>query len=183
VYLYWGEVDKVGHVHGCDSWQWGEELALVDAQLRRLVDGLPSRTLVTITADHGMVDVPIGDRVDVAYTPALSAGVRHVGGEPRALHLYCEPGAVDDVLAAWSAVVGDRMELATREQAVRAGWFGPVSPHVLPRIGDLVASAVGRFAVVDSRTARPEGLRLIGLHGARSAAEQQVPLLTVSGGG
>jgi Type I phosphodiesterase / nucleotide pyrophosphatase len=183
VYLYWGEVDKVGHVHGCGSWQWGEELAAVDAELRRLVAGLRSDTLVAITADHGMVDVPLTDRLDVAHTPELAAGVRHVGGEPRALHLYCVQGAAGDVLAAWRSVLDGRMEMLARDEAVRAGWFGPVAAHVLPRIGDVVASATSRFAVVDSRTARPEALRLLGLHGARTAAERLVPLLATSGGG
>ena len=51
-------------------------------------------------------------------------------------------------------------------EAVAAGWFGPVSPHVLPRIGDVVTSASAPVAVVDSRTARPEILRLSALHGA-----------------
>lgn len=181
VYLYWGEVDKVGHVHGCDSWQWGDELTATDHWIGRLVERTPSDTLVVITADHGMVDVPVDERVDVAAEPDLARGVRHVGGEPRAVHLYCAEGAADDVLAAWRARLGGRMELLPRNEAVRAGWFGPVVPRVLPRIGDVVGSAVGSSAVVDSRTARPELLRLIGLHGARSAAEQLVPLLVTFG--
>jgi hypothetical protein len=181
VYLYWGEVDKVGHVHGCESWQWGEELSLADAMLARLVERVGPDTLVVVTADHGMVDVPFSDRLDVAHEPDLAAGVRHVGGEARGLHLYCEQGADGDVLAAWRERAGDRMDLLLRDDAIRAGWFGPVQPWVLPRIGDVVGSARGAFAVVDSRTARAETLRLIGLHGARSPEEQLVPLLATYG--
>lgn len=181
VYLYWGEVDKVGHVHGCESWQWGEELSQADAWIGRLVDQLGQDTLVVVTADHGMVDVAMHHRVDVAHEPDLAVGVRHVGGEPRAVHLYCEPDAADDVLAAWRERLGARMDLRTRAEAVAAGWFGPVSARVLPRIGDVVGSANESFAVVDSRTARPEGLRLIGLHGARSVQEQEVPVMITRG--
>jgi hypothetical protein len=181
VYLYWGEVDKVGHLHGCGSWQWGEELTSTDAWLGRLVERVGRDTLVVITADHGMVDVPMHERVDVAYEPDLAAGVRRVGGEPRAAHLYCEDGAAADVLATWRERLDGRMELLPRDEAVRAGWFGPVEPRVLPRIGDVVGSALGTFAVVDSRTARAEFLRLLGQHGARSAAEQLVPLLATLG--
>jgi hypothetical protein len=181
VYLYWGEVDKVGHVHGCDSWQWGEELTNTDAALGRLVERVGSDVLVVITADHGMVDVPMHERLDVAYEPDLAAGVRRVGGEPRAVHVYCEPGAAADVLAAWRERLAGRMELLSRDEAIRAGWFGPVEPRVRPRIGDVVGSALGTFAVVDSRTARAEFLRLLGQHGARSAAEQLVPLLATRG--
>jgi hypothetical protein len=181
VYLYWGDLDKTGHVHGCDSWQWGDELTSVDRWIGRLVERVGPDTLVVVTADHGMVDVALTARADVAEEPELAAGVRHVGGEPRAVHLYCAPGAAGDVLAAWRERLAGRMLLLPRDEAVRAGWFGPVRPRVLPRIGDVVGSAVGSFAVVDSRTARPELLRLIGLHGARSAAEQLVPLLAAFG--
>lgn len=181
VYLYWGEIDKVGHVTGCESWQWGEELATVDAALSRLVARLSRDTLVVITADHGMVDVPFADRVDVAHEPTLAAGVELVGGEPRGLHLYCRPGAVDDVLAAWRERLGDRVELLRRQDAIAAGWFGPVHPRVMARIGDVVGSARSTTAVIDSRTARKEVLALLGLHGARTDAEQLVPLLVTRG--
>lgn len=181
VYLYWGDVDKAGHVYGCESWEWGEAVTLVDAGIRELVRRVGPRTLVAVTADHGMVDVPMADRVDVAGEPELAAGVRHVGGEPRALHLYCEPGAAGDVLAAWRERLAGRMEIRSRDEAVAAGWFGRVAPFVLPRIGDVVVAAQDRFAVVDSRTARPELLRLIGLHGARTAEETHVPLIATLG--
>ena len=93
VYLYWGEVDKVGHVHGCQSWQWGDEVESVDAALRQLAARVPDDTSIVVTADHGMVDVPFHDRIDLVHEPGLMAGVRHLGGEPRNLQLYTEPGA------------------------------------------------------------------------------------------
>ncbi len=177
VYLYWGAIDKAGHVHGCDSWQWAEELSAVDAGLRQLYSRLRPGTTMLITADHGMVDVPFENRLDLAHETSLAAGLRHVGGEPRALHLYCRPGAAADVMAAWRERLGGHMALISREEAVSQGWFGPVHDRVLPRIGDVIASAVSNVAVVDSRTARPEVLALLGLHGARTPAEQLVPFL------
>jgi hypothetical protein len=181
VYLYWGEVDKVGHVHGCQSFEWGEELERVDGELARLVRSCRRDVLVTVTADHGMIDVPHADRVDLADEPELLAGVRHVGGEARALHLYCDPGAADAVAAAWRERLSPDLEIVTRATAIDRGWFGSVEPHVLPRIGDLLAVAVGRIAIVDSRTARPELLRLVGQHGARTREESLVPVLWVRG--
>jgi len=65
----------------------------------------------------------------------------------------------------------------TRNEAVAAGWFGPVDDRVLRRIGDVVVAGNGPFALVDSRTARPQMLKLIGQHGSLTAAEQLVPLL------
>ncbi len=182
VYLYWGELDKTGHVHGCESWEWGQELERVDGELARLVRSVPGDVLVTVTADHGMVDVPHHDRLDLADSPELRQGVRHVGGEPRAVQLYCEAGASEAVAAVWRDRVGVQAEILTRDDAVSRGWFGAVAGHVLPRIGDLIVVALGRFAVVDSAMARPELLRLLGQHGARTPEESLVPVLAVLGG-
>jgi len=176
VYLYWGDLDKVGHVHGCASWEWGEELEAIDRELDRLVRAVPSDTAVYVTGDHGMVDAPHALRIDLAHDPELAAGVRHVGGEPRALQLYCQDGAADDVLATWTSRVAERAWIRTREQAVAQGWFGPVSEPNLPRIGDLVVAMRDNFAIVDSRRARPKLLALLGLHGSLTPDESAVPL-------
>ncbi len=179
VHLYWGDLDKVGHVHGCDSWQWGEELESVDRELARLAAALPADCALSVTADHGMVDVPHAVRLDVAQDPRLAAGVRHVTAEARAPQLYVEQGALTDVLATWREVLGDTALVRSRSEAVAAGWFGPVLPGNLARIGDVVVAMQGRHAVVDSRRARPELLALIGLHGSLSDDEVSVPLVHV----
>ena len=180
VYLYWGELDKVGHVHGCQSWEWGDELEAIDAELGRLVRSVPSDTAVYITADHGMVDAPHALRIDLAHDAELAAGIRHVGGEPRALQLYCEDGAVPDVAQTWADRVGERAWIRTREEATREGWFGPVSEVNRPRIGDLVVAMRENFAIVDSRRARPQLLALLGLHGSLTPEESAVPLFHVA---
>jgi hypothetical protein len=179
IYLYWGELDKVGHVHGCQSWEWGDELELIDRSLARLVAGVPSDTSVYVTADHGMVDAPHALRIDLAHDSELAADVRHVGGEPRALQLYCQPGASSDVLATWRERVQPRAWVLSREEAVAHGLFGAVSESVLPRIGDIIVAMRDNFAIVDSRSARPALLALLGLHGSLTPAEVAVPLLQV----
>lgn len=179
VYLYWGEVDKLGHVFGPESFEWTTELEAVDRELARLAAGLPDDASLTVTADHGMLLCPPELRVDVAEQPDLRVGVRHLGGEPRATHVYCEPGARADVAAAWSAVLGDRASVHTRERAVAAGLFGPVAPANLARIGDLVVVAERDVCVVDSDRMRPQLLALLGMHGALSPEETEVPLVHV----
>ncbi len=177
VHLYWEDIDKVGHVEGPDSWQWGDALETVDRELARLAAGLPDDCSLTVTADHGMVEVAVADRLDVADDPRLTAGTRFVSLEFRAPQVYAEPGAAADVLAAWTEVLGGRADVLSREAAVGAGWFGPVRPEVMPRIGDVVVAMRERYAVVDSRRASPQLLRLVGLHGSLSEAEVAVPVV------
>lgn len=175
VYLYWGEVDKVGHEYGPDSWQWGAELEALDGELRRLVASVPDDTAVFITADHGMISSPLGERIDLAHDTELSAGVRHAGGEPRALQLYCEPGAAADVEAIWRARLGDTAWVLSRADS--AGLFGGIDPDLAARVGDVVVVMRGTDAIVDSRTQRAKMRNLIGLHGSLTPDELAIPFL------
>ncbi|GAA4832394.1 alkaline phosphatase family protein [Luteimicrobium xylanilyticum] len=178
VYLYWGDVDKVGHHEGWRSAAWGHALEELDAGLSLLARSLPAGTLLVVTADHGMVDVDPAVRWDVATDPVLRADVALVGGEPRASHLYLEPGADARAVAArWSAHLGDAALVGVRDDVVPAGLFGDVAPHALPVIGDVVVAATGRASIVDSRTQTPASLTLVGMHGSLTPAEMRIPLV------
>lgn len=182
VYLYWGEVDKVGHRHGWGSWQWGDELASLDRHLADLARLLPAGTVLAVTADHGMVDVDPTRRWDVATDPTLGADVELVAGEQRAAHVHLVAGS-DPVAARdrWATTLGDCALVVTRDEAVEAGWFGPVREAVRPVIGDLVVAMRHRATVVDSRTQTPASLALVGVHGSLTPAEMLVPwLVTVT---
>lgn len=181
LYLYYGNLDRVGHSRGCESLDWRAQLAHVDLLARQVAEALPPGAQLHVTGDHGMVDVPAGARIDVESDPRLHAGVRLLGGEPRARHVYAQPGAAADVLGSWSEVLGDRAWVLSREQAVAAGWFGPVvSERVLPRIGDVVAAARGSWALTAPRS-QPMESSLVGYHGSLTRAEMVVPLVTVRG--
>ncbi|ACQ80187.1 type I phosphodiesterase/nucleotide pyrophosphatase [Beutenbergia cavernae DSM 12333] len=173
VYLYWGDLDKVGHHEGWSSPEWGEHLGMVDAALGQLLRRAPRGTTVIVCADHGMVDVT--SRVDVADVPHLSAGVQLVAGEPRASHVYCEPGEADAVAARWRDVLGDAAWVLTRAEAIAAGLFGEVAQRFHDVVGDVVVAAAGTTAIVDSRTQTPASIGLIGMHGSLTSAETLVP--------
>lgn len=184
VYTYYADLDGNGHRHGVDSDEWRGQLIEVDRLAQRLAEQLPPRSVLYVTADHGMVDVPPDEesRFDFDEDWELGAGVAVLGGEGRARHLYAVPGAAGDVHAVWREVLADHAWVATREEAVELGWFGPpgaaVDQRVQGRIGDVVVAMTGRSAVVASRT-EPKESRLIGMHGSMTPAEQLVPLLEV----
>ncbi len=175
VSVYHPDLDSTGHLFGAGSAEWRHQLRFVDFLAERLAAVLPPGTTLHVTADHGMTNP--GDRVDVDERPELRAGVALLGGESRARHVYAEPGAVADVLAAWREVLGDRAWVRTREEAVAEGWFGPVSPSLLPRIGDVLAVPHGELAIVAGQ-AEPLESALVGMHGSMIPAEQLVPLLS-----
>ncbi|MEV8535415.1 nucleotide pyrophosphatase/phosphodiesterase family protein [Streptomyces sp. NPDC051211] len=183
VYTYYSELDGAGHRHGVDSDAWRGQLMHVDRLVQRLAEQLPPRTALYVTADHGMVDIPFDEdsRIDFDEDWELGAGVALLGGEGRARHVYAVPGAESDVLAVWREVLGDRFWIASREEALDRGWFGPpgeCDERVLGRIGDVVAAAHADVAITASVN-EPNESGLTGMHGSMTPAEQLVPLLEI----
>ena len=180
-YGYHSELDMLGHLHGPGSAPWRMQLRQVDRLVESVVDAMPPGALLAVVADHGMVGVDEADVVDVDVTPAFTRGVRAIGGEARARHIYTEDGADDDVLDSWRAGLGDRAWVVSRDEAIEAGWFGPrVSDVVRPRIGDVVAAARGHSVIV-RRAVEPLESSFLGHHGSLTYAEQAVPLLIARG--
>jgi len=178
VYTYESRLDHTGHAEGSTSDAWRDTLRTIDAEARQLRDELPEDAVLVVTADHGMIDLPVDDRFDLDTLPELRDGVELIAGEARLRHLYVQPGAVDEVVRRWRDVVGDRAIVERREDL--AEWFGPIDPEVRGRIGDVIVASVGEFAVFSSSDF-PQEFMLRGFHGSVSEAELAIPLLISAG--
>lgn len=181
VYGYTAALDTAAHLCGIGSPEWHSAAARVDSLLSRLVETLPSDAALLVTADHGGLNVPATDRVDIDADPRLGAGVHVVAGEPRVRYLHTVDGAAPDVIAAWTEVLAGRAEVRSRDDAVAAGVFGPVRPDHLARIGDVVVTCTDDTAVLATDHEPPEVAKLIGFHGGATAAEMAIPLITFRG--
>jgi hypothetical protein len=172
IYLYIADLDVEGHAHGIDSSRWVAALESLDSAVAGLVAALGPEQGLLVTADHGMVDVP--PAAHLVVDEQLLADVAAVAGEPRCLQLRVD-GDPDAVAEAWRERYGPRAWVATRAEAVAAGWFGDVDAEVLPRIGDVLVAArrAHAFYVDGDDTAR----RMVGQHGSISPDESTVPLL------
>lgn len=177
VYVYVAELDQAAHEFGWQSGAWTDALERVDAAVRGIAASLGPRTGLLVTADHGMLDVPTHAHVVLEPGSPLLRGVRHVAGEPRMLHLHLEPDADrDGLVASWRAAEGGRAWIATREDAIAAGWFGPVRDAVLARIGDVLVAPRGQAAYATSAQYATTS-SMVGQHGSWTPAETRVPLL------
>ncbi|GAA2490799.1 nucleotide pyrophosphatase/phosphodiesterase family protein [Streptomyces gobitricini] len=181
VYTYYSEVDGSGHRFGVDSDAWRGQLMCVDRLVQRLAEQLPPRTALYVTADHGMIDIPFDERsrIDFDEDWELRAGAALLGGEGRARHVYAVPGAESDVLACWREVLGEQFWVASRDEAIEAGWFGPtIDERVHGRIGDVIAAAYDDV-IITASVNEPNESAMVGVHGSMTPVEQLVPLLEV----
>ena len=177
-YVYWPDLDKVGHVQGVASPQYRKELGRIDALVAGLVGLIGPGAVLLVTADHGLIDVPDDRRFDLESRPVLRAGVETILGEPRVRHVYTRPGHSERVARTWADELGDRAKVLTREQVGQL--LGPVDDWHADRIGDVVAVARDDWALVSERVDRiVSGLR--GQHGGLTDDEVLVPLRALVG--
>jgi hypothetical protein len=181
VYGYHPTLDATAHEFGIASPRWLAAAADVDRLVAGLIDGLPGDAALLVTADHGGIDVPAVQRIDMDADPRLTGGVRVVAGEARVRYLHTQRGAEADVLAAWRSILGAAAEVVSRDEAVATGWFGPVPQAHLARIGDVVVVCRDHYVVLASAH-EPEAVgRLVAFHGSMTPAETAIPLIVHRG--
>lgn len=178
-YVYWPELDRIGHEFGVDSGEWRAALVRADQLVGRLAEVLVPGSTLLVTADHGMVDCPADRRIEIESVRGLVADVRRVAGEPRARHLYVREGATGDVAARWREVLGERALVLTRAELVAGGYFGDVDPDLVERIGDVMAIPRDAWMLASSVDRTVSGL--LGQHGGLTPEELLIPALLVRG--
>jgi hypothetical protein len=177
VYVYVPELDGIAHKHGWESDRWTRALESLDGELSRLARALPADVGMVVTADHGILDVP--EHANIAMDDDLLEHVVGVAGDPRCRQLTLATGVdARAVRDAFRTRYGKRAYVATRDEAIEAGWFGPTDPAVVPRIGDVIVVARASWAFNDDRALRPDETpkRMVGQHGAMTDDETFVPL-------
>ena len=174
VYLYWSEIDHAGHLRGVNSEDWIDALEHFDAELSAFLRNPPKNTTVTLTADHGMIDVT--ERIDIADVPDLAVGVRVLAGEGRAVHVHAQPGEGAAVRDRWKQYLGEGTRVLAPSQYEQV--FGAGSG--LDLMGDAVVLLGGATVVGDSRTQPPGMLAMPGVHGSFSDAETLIPIMLLA---
>lgn len=174
-YLYERFLDHAGHGAGWRSDEWRAQLRRIDNIAARMRSELPDHVKLVVTGDHGMIDVPDTRRLVIEEESALAEGVSLVAGEGRFRQLYCDDP--EAVAARWRDRLGESAWVVTRDEAVDAGWFGPMSPRMASRFGDVMAVMRDDWALMT--TTQEKEFTLVGMHGSLTAMEMSVPLVVV----
>jgi len=177
-YVYWPDLDRVGHVYGPGSSEWLKELSLVDSFIARLANvimenGKRDISLV-VTSDHGMVYCPEARRIHIESSIDLTRDVDLVAGDPRARHIYTRAGAARDSAIRWQSVLGEDFTVIPREELIECDLFPNFDPDFYQRLGDFMVLA--RNDVMLSSTTDPRTSSLLGQHGSSSEEEMLIPL-------
>jgi predicted AlkP superfamily pyrophosphatase or phosphodiesterase len=175
-YVYVNGLDAAGHKDGVGSDKWLVALEAVGELILQIVNQLPKNTQFFITADHGMVNPE--EKIILGRDNPLMNHVTLVGGEPRARHIYLEPGSETDATSLWREFLRDQVVIHTKQEAIDVGLFGEiVSDDCFARIGDLIAIPSENVLLIDPTRSAQESA-MVGHHGGLTNAEVVIPLLT-----
>lgn len=182
VYLYVNELDVAGHSDGVGSEKWLAALTAIDQLVLNLLNKLPRKTRIWLTADHGMINV--GEKIVIGQENELALDIATIAGEPRARHLYLTEGAPltaqKEVASRWEEFLGEKATIYLRQDAIAAGLFGSdVSLDASDRMGDVIAIAHGDLILIEAEREKQESA-MVGHHGGVSDTESLVPLLTAT---
>ena len=179
VYAYYPGVDTVAHEFGLRDRVWPRELANTDALVGALLDALPERAALLVTADHGQVHLEPESWIAV---PDLAPMTVAMAGDGRFRYLHARKGAARELLAAAREQLGDTAWVWSRAELLDEELLGTGATGSVPgRIGDVILAARDAIAFVDP--ALPNEAQLRSGHGSLTPDEMLVPLVAGPGCG
>lgn len=183
LYLYWPELDNIGHRSGIWSQEAGDHLQTLDRMFHSLCQGLQGTdTLLLVSADHGQVDSTPDQTLILEDYPSLQESlVMPLCGEPRSAYCYLRPGRERCFDETVTSLFQGLATAYPSSVPIEQNWFGLGVPH--PRLGERVGDRVlllHRRAAIWDWLPQEKPYRMIGVHGGLSGEELWVPLISAT---
>jgi hypothetical protein len=180
VYAYYPELDTVAHRHGIASAQASARLAAIDAAFADLLKRLAgTNSAIIVSADHGFIDTPASDALELEHYAALGELLRQpLSGEPRVAYCHTKPGCGQRFAERAREILGSRADVRMSAELIAEGWFGPgaVHPRLAERVGNVTLIMRGHHTIKDHVPGEKRHL-LIGNHGGLTEDEMLIPLV------
>ena len=180
IHAYWPQLDSLAHEHGIGSEPVAAAFAALDAAFDSLLDVVADTgSRVIVTADHGFLDSPPEQTIDLDDHPSLrDTLLRPLCGEPRMAYAYVRAGREAQFEDTMRERLAERVDWFKSADVLQQGWLGPGEAHrgLRDRLGDYVLVPRGR-AILRDWLQGEERYTHVGVHGGLSAAEMTVPLV------
>ena len=180
VYAYYPEFDASSHRHGVGSAETAAEFSAIDDAFSDLLQRLSGTdTAVILTADHGFIDCPAENALDLSDCPELSDMLLHpLTGERRVAFCHVKEGKTAAFAALATEWLEGKADIIPGRIPLDEGWFGSgdLHPRIAERAGDIVLMMRENYTVKDWLPGEPRHLH-IGNHGGMCADEMYIPLV------
>jgi predicted AlkP superfamily pyrophosphatase or phosphodiesterase len=188
-FVHIDSLDGISHKYGPESDQYTAEVSAITYLLQKeLVEKVKAetakQTLLLITADHGIMNISPEKTVylnpnqkPLTYRQIGKDRKRiHPTGSPRDIFLHIKEEKLTKSKDEMMQELGDRAQVLTAEEAIKAGLFGLGKPSqaFIERAGNLLILPARKENIWFSN---PEGRKIsfLGQHGGLSKEEMLVP--------
>jgi hypothetical protein len=181
--IYYPGIDTLAHRYGCYSEEATSEINSIECNLNNFLKSLSEKTkkktLMIITADHGIADTRktyyLKDLPDLDSKLMLPPV-----GDSRTSFLFAKPGKNDALMEAFRRNI-DGFQLIPSAELIQKGVFGEISriEQLKQSVGDFAALSTSQNAIQYPFFEGDRVREMIGSHGGMSAEEIVVPLLSI----
>lgn len=182
LYVYWSEIDELSHVYGPNDPRVRVALCDFSRYLGDLKESLSldsnGKTLVIVTADHGLQSTPIREEYDLSRHPSFLDNLEvWPTGENRLAFLHIKKGRAGKVRKYIESEWPGKFRVYDTSDVFATGLMGTgiVYEESPRRMGDLLIVALDEAYLWWST--RDD--RLLGRHGSLSQHEMLVPLALI----
>ncbi len=184
-FAYYATPDTIAHARGPFTSTYASEVEAIFYTIQRelfekLNKDVAKRTLLLISADHGLAEIKQENIIDIALHPDLLRMLKvPPTGDSRCLILHSK--SEEEILKIedyFRLRFSDQFRVIRSSNALKEGLFGfgEIKEQLRDRIGDLIAIPKGNVAV-DNSNVQPRIEYVPGRHGGLSANEMIVPLI------
>jgi predicted AlkP superfamily pyrophosphatase or phosphodiesterase len=178
-YLYIPELDKYGHRNGWQSAGWANLLEELDGHLAKLAATLPKDCAMVVTADHGMIDSELEQRLVIDDAVEQGGLLEWFGGDTRVAYLYLKDPSSAEAMQQSLETQSALYQAVLTKDAIEANWFGPVGQLAGHRLPELMLLARSNFTLFHSVYSKKRSIEMIAHHGGLSSNELRIPLIRV----
>ena len=178
-HLYLPEIDTLCHKLGVSHPQIPLLIAQIDTELARLGETLGRQARVVMTADHGLIDVPVNQQtLLLAGDPLLETLLVPPTGDARMPIFHVRADRRDEFFKRFNERFGECMILLPTDDAEQMNLFGPgvLATIAKRRFGDFVAIPFRPATLAYHPPDKPLGHMYLAVHAGLSPEEMRVPL-------
>lgn len=182
-HLYVPDIDTLCHKRGIDHASVVELVMQIDLEMARLADAVARRARIVISADHGLIDVPLANHYPIYDDdPILPLLTAPPSGDGRLPLFHVREGRQQEFTDMFNHRFSERMVLLSIEEAERMHLFGPgpLSPIARRRFGSFAGIALGPATLLYHPPTPPAKVTrepYLAQHAGLSPEEMDIPLI------
>ncbi|MBD3361543.1 PglZ domain-containing protein [Candidatus Woesearchaeota archaeon] len=182
IYSYWPDFDTTCHENGVSSKKTTKHFQKLNKELAKFIRQISgTNTLIILTADHGQIDTPITQAINLDNHPQLKNTLRiPLCGDPRTAYCYVKPEKTKEFEKYIKTKFKKICTLHKSKDLVKKGYFGLNKPNqkLLDRIGDYTLIMNYGYQIRDFLPQEKKKFHK-GHHSGLTPEEMWVPLILV----